>query len=111
MVLRGFASAARICGHTFIPRLLSTGSTIVDLGVNEALFAEAMLKRFNSQVYGAEPVPELFGLLPLRDRLHVLPVAVGGTTGKAILNVYRHTCSSILARPQSDVGKEVQVDV
>lgn len=111
MAPSGRPTTLRICGHTFIPRLLSAESAVVDLGVNRGEFARAVYDLFGCHVYGAEPTPELFTRLESRDRLSVLPVAIGGTTRKATLNIYPDTCSSMLSHPGGERQKQVDVDV
>src|SRR5207249_5901277 len=111
MALSGATATGRICGHTFIPRLLSADSIVVDLGVNQGEFAQAILQRFGCRVYGAEPTPELCARLNSAVGLSVLPVAIGGRDGRATLNTYVDKSSSVLARPKAARLDQVQVDV
>jgi len=89
-------------GHHFIADHLGLDATVVDLGMNQGGFASYIIANTRARVIGAEPLFELYSILPKNDRLVAHNVAVGGSDGSARLRVHKRHCASIL----SDLVKE-----
>lgn len=90
-----FRSTVRICGHTFLPRLIDPSSVVFDLGAFDGDFAEAVIRQFSCRVISAEPVQELLDRIQTHPLHTVLPVAVGGRNQQININVYASRCASL----------------
>jgi FkbM family methyltransferase len=90
-----YGAVANICQHTFLP-ILDQTSVVFDFGANEGEFGHAVIKRFGSRVFSAEPVPHLFNSIGKHANLSVLPVAIGGECSSVPINVYESRCASVL---------------
>jgi FkbM family methyltransferase len=90
-----FSSTVRVCGHTFLPRLIDSNSTVLDLGAFDGDFAHAVIEQFQCRVVSAEPVEKLVDRIKPHHLHRVLPVAVGGTNQTIQINVYGSRCASI----------------
>lgn len=103
-----FRSTVRICGHTFLPRLIDPNSVVLDLGAFDGDFAEAVIREFSCRVISAEPVQELLGRIQPHPLHKVLAVAVGGRNQQIKLNVYASRCASVLGAIFPDEGSAIQ---
>ena len=86
--LRGFDSRlVEIETHTFYGPALGPDSVIADLGASTASFSQAIVSRFGSRCFAAEPLPDNLKLIQPRPRITVLPVALSGVDGRISLGV------------------------
>jgi FkbM family methyltransferase len=103
-------SVERCCNHSFIANALGPSAVVIDLGVNTGEFATWMANRFKCVVYGAEPDPDLYGELPRRCDVNVIPCAIGGAAGTAVLRRAVGKCSTLFEgsfRAESSLEVEV----
>jgi FkbM family methyltransferase len=98
-------------GHHFVADRLSSDATVVDLGMNQGGFATYIVANTRARVIGAEPVPELYSILPKDDRIVAHNVAVGGADGRARLRVHERRCASILSDLVTDEIPQRETEV
>jgi FkbM family methyltransferase len=102
--------------YTSLTRFIDRGEplVVVDVGANEGLTAERVLREFpNAKVHAFEPAPETYKLLQARvasnPQIRTYPLACGSTNGSVDFHVTEnHWCSSVL--PPSDLGKRYYGD-
>jgi len=99
-------SSIQVCSHTFLPHLINSNSTVVDLGAHDGDFALAMLEQFHCRIASAEPVQELLDKIPPHPLLTVLPVAVGGKNQSISLNLFSSRCASVMGAVATDERAE-----
>ena len=73
--------------HTFFSQLLSSSSTVLDLGANVGEFATEMVRRFGCAVHCAEPSPISFEQIPKSANLRLHQVAIGAENGRFALHI------------------------
>ena len=100
----------RSCGHSFLPRVLTRGSTVVDFGAHRGKFASDLIGGFSCRVYGAQPVPELYARLPQHKNFAALPVAVGERNGRVDINVFHSRCTSVVRKGTENNFTTVSVE-
>ena len=103
----------RLCDHTFLPALLNSGSSVIDLGANRGDFAHGLIQRFGCRVYAAEPLASLQDAIATSPLLKLFHLAIGGEDGAARLHVFKSRCASVLgSRKRKDlVQAEEEVEV
>jgi FkbM family methyltransferase len=83
-----------ICGHTFVKEFLGATPSVVDCGANYGAFSTCLAKEHLATVYGFEPDPRLFPMLPELDNVTFFNLAVSGSGANLILNLGEEKCSS-----------------
>lgn len=83
-----------VCGHTFVKDFLGVTPLVVDCGANYGAFATYLAKEHLATVYGFEPDPRLFPMLPKLENVNFFNLAVSGSGEKLILNLGERKCSS-----------------
>lgn len=96
-------SADRLCNHTYLPKLLNSDSTVLDLGANRGEFSHGMISRFGCRVFAVEPASGLRAGIEHVSGLTLFPFAVGGRNERARLRVFRTRCASLLQQKEQDV--------
>ncbi len=86
----------RLCGHTFLRKLLNSDSTAVDLGAHKGQFSHGMIARYGCRVFAAEPIAELRAGISMTPGLTIFPFAIGGGVGRARMHVFGSRCASLL---------------
>lgn len=86
----------RRCDHSFLASELGPRSVVIDLGANQGEFATWVAHRFGCTVYGAEADPHLCNRLAQHSNLRILPFAIGGRNGSAILKRASGECPTLL---------------
>jgi FkbM family methyltransferase len=110
--LRGRKSVDRLCEHTYLPSLLDSDSTVLDLGANKGQFCSGMISRYGCRVFAVEPVSELRAGIAELPGLSLLPFAVGGRNERARLHVFGSRCASLLYQKDDDVlSSEQDIEV
>lgn len=88
---------SKIEGHSFFSRNLSSGSVLVDLGVNEGKFSRSLIATFNLNSYGVEAEEHICrNFLTGIDNLFVLNAAITDFNGKTTINRNENLCSTLL---------------
>jgi FkbM family methyltransferase len=72
-----------------VPRYISQGATVVDVGANGGLYSALALSRGATRVIAVEPNPALAERLRLIEGLDVREVAVSSCPGEATLHMFR----------------------
>lgn len=83
-----------VCGHTFVKELLGTNPLVIDCGTNYGIFSSCLAKEHLATVYGFEPDPRLFPLLPKMENVKFFNLAVTGSGTSLNLNLGEEQCSS-----------------
>lgn len=91
-----FSGITEICNHSFLTRLISPSSAVLDLGCNYGEFAHAMIQRFGCKVTSVEPVRQLYDNIEPHSLLELLPLAVGGKNQTIEVNIFSDRCASVL---------------
>jgi FkbM family methyltransferase len=103
-------AVATFHGHTFIPRLLSRSSVVVDLGGNLGEFSSGMAASFGCTCYIVEPMPELFARIPEGPRLHKFNVAVASRNQTLTFHTSGDITAGSLTRRDGVAQHEIQVE-
>ncbi len=93
----------RVCNHTYLPNLLNSDSTVLDLGANRGDFSRGMISRFKCRVFAVEPLSGLRASIEHAPKLTLLPFGVSGRNGRARLRVFGTRCASLLYEKEYDV--------
>jgi FkbM family methyltransferase len=101
---------ARVADHSFLAAPINRTSVVLDLGVNTAAFATAMVERFGCRVIGVEPVPRLFADLRGLERITVEQFAMTGSSEPVTLNLNPSACATIDQRLTQSGAGQVEVD-
>lgn len=83
-----------VCGHTFVKDFLGATPSVIDCGANYGAFATCLAKEHLATVYGFEPDPRLFPVLPELENVKFFNLAVSGSGENLILNLGEENCSS-----------------
>jgi len=83
-----------VCGHTFVKDFLGATPSVIDCGANYGAFATCLAKEHLATVYGFEPDPRLFPMLPELENVTFFNSAVSGSGADLILNLGEEKCSS-----------------
>ncbi|MDO9271238.1 MAG: FkbM family methyltransferase [Methylobacter sp.] len=83
-----------VCGHTFVKEFLGATPSVVDCGANYGAFSTCLAKEHLATVYGFEPDPRLFPMLPELENVTFFNSAVSGSGANLILNLGEEKCSS-----------------
>lgn len=95
--MRDLPKLSRISQHTFVANALPLKPVIVDLGMNKGEFARSVKAAFpGAQIFGCEPVPELFQALQKVWNENVHNIAVAGRTRDGTINVFEQHCASVV---------------
>ncbi len=96
-----FFKLTKICEHTFLPNLLANG-VVLDLGANQGEFSTEIVKSFGKRCVALEPVPDLFGKLPVINGVKWIKAALADQDG--ILKIFLHTdrCASFMDAGRSN---------
>lgn len=87
----------RISQHTFLANALPLRPVLLDLGMNQGAFSSAFKAAYpGAEIFGCEPVPELFQSLRRVWGDHAHNVAVAGRTRDGSINVYAEHCASMV---------------
>ena len=84
----------RVCGHSFVKDLIGGAPVVLDCGSNHGAFSGELARSHRARVYGFEPDPRLFPLLPEVENVSFFNLAVSGTGADMILNLGEGNCSS-----------------
>jgi FkbM family methyltransferase len=104
-------SVYRLCGHSFLPALLSPAPIVLDVGANHGDFTTPLVDQFHARVTAVEPNPALAGELAESGAALVLPVAVAEGQSSALLVLDANDeCSSILPSVPSTGVDVVEVE-
>jgi FkbM family methyltransferase len=86
---------AKVEGHSFFPAPLTSGSTVVDLGMNRGAFSRWITANTDARVVGVEPVPALFEAMPALPRTTVLQAALSASSGSVELVLNEESCAAL----------------
>jgi FkbM family methyltransferase len=101
---------ARRCDHSFLTNGFGPEAIVIDLGVNNGKFATWIADRFGCTVYGAEPDRTLCDRLAQHRFLRIVPFAIGGEDGTAVLKRATDECSTLFGGSfEPEEQMEVQV--
>jgi FkbM family methyltransferase len=101
---------SRLCAHTFVSSLLDESSVVVDLGLNQGLFARQIMGRFGCRVYGLEPVPELFEALKSQPGLIAEQRAIGPAAGEGTIHIFGKRCATLAPPLAGETARSVTVE-
>lgn len=101
---------AYVCSHTFLQDCIDSSSVVLDCGLNQGAFSEWLSNNIGCSVYGFEPDPRLFSVLPRLTRCSFYQLAVSDSQGAARFNLGDTKCSSLHYKESETVNAiEVQV--
>jgi FkbM family methyltransferase len=83
-----------VCGHTYVKNFLGANPVVFDCGANYGLFSSRIAKESMATVYGFEPDPRLFPILPEVENVRYFNMAVSGSGKDLTLNLGEEKCSS-----------------
>lgn len=110
--LRGFDSRlVEIETHTFYAPALGPHSVVADLGASTTTFSQAIVSRFGSRCFAAEPLPGNFRLIAPHSRITALPVALSGVDGRISLGVRSSTHTSASFVPFDSLPEHDRIEV
>jgi len=92
---------ARICNHTFLSNLLSSGDIVIDAGAHRGEFSEHIHRLANVTVYGFEANPELFSKLQSSQKIEYIDMAVASQIGEILFQKGEAEAGSIVFRKNS----------
>lgn len=83
-----------VCGHTFVKGFLGAIPLVIDCGANHGVFSMCLAKDHSAIVYGFEPDPRLFPILPEVENVSFFNLAVSGSGANLMLRLGEAKCSS-----------------
>jgi FkbM family methyltransferase len=86
------------CQHSFIGDFLSSDSCIMDFGVHRGEFSESVSRQWGCKIFGLEPDPGLFDLLPSISNCSFFQIALANREDHMRLYRCKSRCSSISYR-------------
>lgn len=84
-----------ICEHSFLEDYISSGSCVLDCGVNHGEFSSQIYQRSHCVIHGFEPDPRLFPNLPNIEKCTFYQLAISDNSGLLKLNLGDSICSSL----------------
>ncbi len=101
----------RVCGHSFLPGLLSSSPVVLDLGANRGDFTSVFVERYGARVIAVEPNPALSAGLAARGAAEVVRAAVAPQAGTVAFAVDANDESSTIMEPGSGSRpQEIEVE-
>jgi FkbM family methyltransferase len=94
-----------ICNHSFLGDYISEDSTILDCGVNHGDFSLSVSKKWHCKIYGLEPDPRLFTVLPKIEECTFYKFALADRCGNMKLNLGNSLCSSLYYKEHEESEK------